>query len=96
LLQPAETTEAKEEAKAKTGLLAKWFGGKKDKVVKEVKSKSPKSPKKKEEKKKKEEEKKEEKKEEVRRCFGVCVLVPASHLVYLLGRCCHRGPQGGG
>ena len=43
-------------------MLAKWFGARRDKVVKEVKTKSPKSPKKKE--KKKEEDKKEEKKED--------------------------------
>lgn len=52
-------------------MIAKWFAATKDKVVKEAKAKSPKSPKKKEGKKKKDEEKeekkegdKEEKKEE--------------------------------
>lgn len=67
LQQPAETTETKEEVKAdkpKTNLWAKWFAARKEKVVKEVKARSPKSPKKKKEEKKKEEDKKEEEKKE--------------------------------
>ena len=50
--KPTETTETKDDTKAfKTGLLSKWFAATKDKVVKEVKAKSPKSHKKQQEKK---------------------------------------------